>query len=121
MTAVGLCWRYSNDGNPVNDANAQGRWWTSPSAIPVGLVVEIFSAARAVFAFAPSPVRVRRLAYCSNSSHPLMRLPKTSVRWFVVTVMSPCALSTCLMCSCTPSGFEENSRGAGRIRSAVRW
>lgn len=33
----------------------------------------------------------------SNSSHPLIRLPKTSVRWLVVMMITPFALSTCAM------------------------
>ena len=45
----------------------------------------------------------------SNSSHPLRRLPKTSVRLLVVTMTRPFSLSNRVMCSWMPSAFEEKS------------
>ena len=45
----------------------------------------------------------------SNSSHPLNRLPNTSVRVLVVTMMRPFSLSNRVMSSWTPSAFVEKS------------
>ena len=46
--------------------------------------------------------RVGEYSY-SNSSHPLRRLPKTSVRFVVETRMSPLSFSTPTMRSCVAS------------------
>lgn len=49
----------------------------------------------------------------SNSSHPLKRLPKTSVRSVVETRMSPLSFSTPTMRSCTPNDFDANPPSSG--------
>jgi hypothetical protein len=56
----------------------------------------------------------------SNSSHPLMRLPKTSMRWLVVTMTRPFSLSNRVMCSWMPSAFEEKSPSREAKPRAVR-
>lgn|SRR6185437_209926 len=49
----------------------------------------------------------------SNSSHPLNRLPKTSVRLVVETTMRPLSLSTPTTRSCTSKGFDANPPMSG--------
>ena len=57
--------------------------WAVPVIVPAPLVLRSLAL--------PAPTRH------SNSSHPLMRLPKTSVRWLVVIMIMPFSLPTCVM------------------------
>lgn len=64
--------------------------------------------------------RVREYSY-SNSSHPLRRLPKTSVRFVVETRISPLSFSTPTMRSCTSKSFDEKppSNGVNPINRSL--